>query len=320
MRRFVKYSIASIMCTLSLCSCGRKTSEGPVIGIAWCGDTTSNSYINTQNALKAAGIQCVMLDQVVSTDIPYESGLVPEECLDENLILKQEYATAVRTDSYRKSNVQDVMEGIDGVIFTGGGDISPTLFKVPEPWHGLEDDKTYGATRDVSDYILMDYCIAKDIPVLGICRGSQVLGVVSGATMIQDLTTWFEDQGISYDDSHRAVIDGKRSFASHGVDIKKGSLLYELVKTERLEGCPSWHHQVVDDVTGTCLEIVGTETTCGKTIVEAQQRTDCKFVLGIQFHPEGVFGSAIEEAPEEFKFFDKATAIELFQRFASYCK
>lgn len=319
MKRIFNFSLAAIMCATSLCGCGNQTADGPVIGIAWNGESTSNSSSNTQNALKAAGIDFVMIDEVMDFDLPYDStGFISGECIDEDSILKQEYATSVRRDTYRNSNVQDVMKGIDGVIFTGGGDICPTLFKDPEPWHGLEGDKTYNATRDVSEYLLMQYCIDNDIPVLGICRGSQVLGVVSGAPLIQDIPAWLESQGIGYDDSHRAVVDGKRSFASHGVDVKKGSLLHELVGTERLEGCPSWHHQAVGDVTGTDLEVVATEETCGQAIVEAQQRTDCKFVLGIQFHPEAVFGSVIEENPDGFM--DKDTAIRLFQGFAEYCR
>lgn len=307
------------MCTLT--GCRQQSAEGPIIGIAWCGNTSSNSYINTQNTLKAAGIKTVMLGQVINPEIPYVDGYITAECLDENLILKQEYASAVRSSSYKGSNVEDIVKGIDGVVFTGGEDICPTLYKNPQPWHGLAGESTYNATRDVSDYMLMDYCIAKDIPVLGICRGSQVLGVVSGATIIQDIQVWLESKGLPYDNNHRAVIDSEtRAFASHGADIKKGSLLYEIAGTERLEGCPSWHHQALDDITGTNLEIVSTELSSGVPVVEAEQRTDCKFVLGIQFHPEAVFGPAIEGTSRESEFMDKETAIKLFQRFEDFCR
>ena len=77
------------------------------------------------------------------------------------------------------------MQGIDGVFFTGGEDVSPSLFAKPQT--EANEGEEINATRDISDYTLMAYCLENDVPTLGACRGEQVLGIVSGAGFIQDI-------------------------------------------------------------------------------------------------------------------------------------
>lgn len=59
------------------------------------------------------------------------------------------------------------------------------------------------ATRDISDYTLMAYCLSKDVPTLGACRGMQVMSIVSGTGFIQDIPAYYQAKGKTYDDSHR---------------------------------------------------------------------------------------------------------------------
>lgn len=61
----------------------------------------------------------------------------------------------------------------------------------------------YGPARDISDFLLMRYALTNDIHMLCICRGMQILGACSGASIIADLGIYFERKGIEYDDSHR---------------------------------------------------------------------------------------------------------------------
>ena len=92
-------------------------------------------------------------------------------------------------------------------------DRSPSLYAVQEDWHHVEAEIDYNAARDVSDYLTMAYCLDHDIPILGFCRGSQMLGVVSGATMIQDLPVWFASHNLDYNYEHRREIsEGERIF------------------------------------------------------------------------------------------------------------
>ncbi|MBR2697351.1 MAG: gamma-glutamyl-gamma-aminobutyrate hydrolase family protein [Clostridia bacterium] len=88
------------------------------------------------------------------------------------------------------------------VLFTGGEDISSTPFFDPEPWHGIAAEIDHNAKRDVSDCLTMGCCLDNDIPVMGICRGMQMPGVVSGAEMIQGIPAWFAELGVEYDDTH----------------------------------------------------------------------------------------------------------------------
>ena len=67
----------------------------------------------------------------------------------------------------------------------------------------MEAREGYSAERDVSDYLLMSYCLGKDIPILAICGGMQMLSVVSGADMLRDIPYYLREQGIDYRYEHR---------------------------------------------------------------------------------------------------------------------
>ena len=155
------------------CITGRSSDAEGVIGIAWRSDADSEFFTNIARTLEDLGIPYAIVDQVVDYSIPYEGNSVASFCIDENDILLPVYAEKVKSELYHNSNIDEVMHARDyrAVIFTGGEDIAPTLLASPEPWHGIETEKDYNATRDVSDYLLMTYCIDNDIPVIGYCRG-----------------------------------------------------------------------------------------------------------------------------------------------------
>ena len=98
-----------------------------------------------------------------------------------------------------------------------------SLFYAPEKWHGIPAEIDYNAERDVSDYLTMSYCLDNDIPVMGLCRGMQMLPVISGAEMIQDLPAYFAESGIKYDYQHRnekKSADSYRDYAHHDVTVE----------------------------------------------------------------------------------------------------
>ena len=149
------------------------------------------------------------------------SGDVPvlTVCPSCQLMLKQEYADQIKAKNLANSNVGEAMAGIDGVFFTGGEDVSPSLFKVPQKEDNMGEE--INATRDISDYTLMAYCLSKDVPTLGACRGMQVMSIVSGTGFIQDIPAYYQAKGKTYDDSHRMPADAPdRDYARHVVDIK----------------------------------------------------------------------------------------------------
>ena len=116
-----------------------------------------------------------------------------------------------------------------------------------------------------------------------------MLVVVSGAPLIQDLGQYFAAQGKDYHYLHRMQRDeqGKRHYTPHDVTVTDTtSILYRIAGTVHIRKVPSWHHQACGDVTGTPLKVTGITLTDGIPVIEAIERTDQTFALGVQFHPE----------------------------------
>lgn len=291
-----------------------------IIGIAWREGVNGSSYLGTYKAIEAIGAKPILLGQVCSTDLQYTNGKVDSCHIDENDILLIEDASKIKANTYRHSNAAEVMQDIDAVVFTGGEDISPTLFREVEVWHGIEAEKDYNVTRDVSDYILMSYCIDKDIPILCICRGAQMLGVVSGAKLIQDIQTYYTEQGIPYDYSHRydkSDSTATKDYVSHpAIVTRKNSLFYNIFKCDTLEGCPSWHHQAIGKLEHTNAVATAVTTSSGIEIIEALEWPDKRFVLGVQFHPEIVMLKHEEAAENEDDYMSYSTTLLLFDALA----
>ncbi len=288
----------------------------PVVGIAWRADTDSEFFTNICKAVEAAGGTWVMLDQVRSADLSYDAEGRLTQGVTELGSLDATAAKFVRLNTWHDSNAEDVVKNVSIVLFTGGEDISPTLFYTPEPWHGIAEEIDYNAERDVSDYLTMTYCLDHDIPLMGFCRGMQMLSVVSGGEVIQDVPAYFAELGAEYNFEHRnqkSTPDSYRDYAPHDVQVSEDSFLYEMVGVAALEGCPSWHHQAVKNVDDTRLAVTGYTMTNGVLMIEAVERTDKTFAVGLQFHPEAALVKHMENAENRDDFMDYDTALSIFQ-------
>lgn len=290
----------------------------PYIGISWKSNT--QNYDSFKTVIRAAGGNPVELDRVTSTAVAYDKdGKILDSYLEESGMLKQEYADQIKAKNLANSNVGEAMAGIDGVFFTGGEDVSPTLFKVPQKEANMGEE--INATRDISDYTLMAYCLSKDVPTLGACRGMQVMSIVSGTGFIQDIPAYYQAKGKTYDDSHRMPADAPdRDYARHVVGIiETDSWMYDIVGADKLENVSSWHHQAVTDVTSdTGLTVVAKTTVNGLDIVEAVENQSKTFCLGVQFHPENDAKLALHDGkPEEAKC-DPDVCLTFFQYLVSY--
>ncbi|MBR1735882.1 MAG: gamma-glutamyl-gamma-aminobutyrate hydrolase family protein [Firmicutes bacterium] len=287
-----------------------------VVGIAWRADEDSEFYTNVCRAVEEAGGTWVKLEQVKSADMNYDDNGKLTAGVAETGALDEESGKLIRTNAWNDSNAEEAVKDVDIVLFTGGEDISPTLYLVPEEWHGIEEEKDYNAERDVSDYLTMSYCLDEDIPVLGFCRGMQMLSVISGGEVIQDIPTYFSEQGVEYDYQHRnqkETPDSYRDYAPHEVVVENDSILYDMVGTELLTGCPSWHHQAVKSVDNTPLAVTGYTDTNGIKMIEAVERTDKTFAVGLQFHPEAAVVKNIDNAENRADFLDYDTALNVFK-------
>ena len=269
-----------------ICTVNAEKREAPLIGVAWRRDQKAETFVAVCEALEEAGAIPVILDQVISSDLTYEDGILTD-AIDQTGELSGEAVKMIRCNTWQGSNVEDVTEGIAAVVFPGGEDISPSLYYDPQTPENIEG---YSPERDVSDFLLMNYCLEEDIPILAICRGMQMLSLVSGADIVQDITDYYEEQGIDYQYDHRNEPEKPgdyRDFAYHDVSVTdKDSLLYQITGMETITDVPSWHHQAVTSVDGTRLIVSGYTETDGLEIIEAVERPDKEFALGLQFHPE----------------------------------
>ena len=288
------------------------------VGMAW--QPNEAAYNRVILSIEAAGGEAVILPQMQPAGFEYDSTALCPKYIDESGVLLQEYAGIVKRDTYHGTDIAEVLSTVQAVVFLGGGDISPTLFAVPQPWHGIADDGPADASRDVSEYLTMAYCLDHDVPVLGLCRGLQMLGVVSGASLIQDLPTYFESMGLPYHHLHRMQRDaeGNRYYTPHDVLVTDHhSLLHAIAAVDTIGDVPSWHHQVVGDVTGTPLRVTGVTPTDGLDIIEAIERTDKRFALGVQFHPEEAVRKHLTNQPDALRFMPLDEAVAYFRALIS---
>jgi putative glutamine amidotransferase len=312
--RLGSFLILTVLSLSAVTACGSSSSK--TIGIAWRADLDSEFYTNVCTAIKEAGGTPVLLGQARSTDVVYGDGTsLQDACVDENGILKQSYATLIRSNAWAHSNVKDIIGSIKTVVFTGGEDISPTLYATPEPWHGIEAEKDYNATRDVSDYLTMSYCVENNLKLMGFCRGMQMLGVYSGASVMQDIPTYFKAHNLDYHYEHRneKVGDAYRDYAPHEVDVTSSSKLYTITGTNTIAGAPSWHHQALLSVANTTLTITATTLTSGVDMIEGIERSDKAYEIGLQFHPEAALVKRLNKADNQDKFMGYDQALAFFK-------
>ncbi len=167
-------------------------------------------------------------------------------------------------------DVLEIFDKCDGLLMTGGHDVSPALYNESKK-------ETCGVTcndRERIEQALYKNALEHDKPVLGICRGIQLINVLQGGTLYQDLPSEYAS-----DIEHH--MKPPYTNVAHYVNIKKETPLYDLLLTERL-GVNSYHHQAVKKL-GTDLEIMA-ESEDG--LVEAVRHTKKSFVWAFQWHPE----------------------------------
>ena len=159
----------------------------------------------------------------------------------------------------------NMLEGIDGLVLTGGADYNPL-------WYGEQPEKelhTINSTRDLPELLLTRLAFNRQIPILGICRGVQTMAIALGGNLVQDLKTPLKHGQ-----------DAPRSEATHSVTITEGSTLYGLYGQETFVN--SFHHQAVKDC-GSHLHVVA---TAPDGVIEAVESTEQKALMGVQWHPE----------------------------------
>jgi putative glutamine amidotransferase len=176
----------------------------------------------------------------------------------------------------------EAIAGCDALVLSGGVDVYPEFYggdrrypKAPDKWR---------KDRDNFERTVFGYALEHHLPVLGVCRGLQLINVLRGGTLIQDL-------GEEGDKTHEAVGD---TDMRHGVRIERDSLLYTITGEEAGEA-NSAHHQAIG-VLGDGLKVNCRADDGTIEGIEWKQADGKPFMLAVQWHPERMYTDKFRDA------------------------
>jgi putative glutamine amidotransferase len=180
---------------------------------------------------------------------------------------------------------------LDGLLLTGGGDIQPGRYG-EEP-AGTNVDSV-SLERDALEFAAIDAALERDLPILGLCRGAQILNVCFGGSLHQNIPADHPDSAVNH------AVPQPREGPAHDVAVEPGSLLHRAVQA-RAFGVNSRHHQAVKSP-GYGMEVVA---RAPDGVIEGIELVARRFVLGVQWHPEDMAGH-FESADRLFTAFVRA--------------
>lgn len=170
--------------------------------------------------------------------------------------------TSPYVDALRQAGIEAVFGtsfgGVSGLMLMGGTDVNPARYGEPR----LPETEDPDDDRDAAEAALIAEALERDLPILAICRGMQMLNVQHGGTLLQ----------------HLAQHPPKKD---HSIEIVPGTRLARIAGSERHREVNSRHHQSVARL-GAGLVV----SARAGNIIEAIERPDKRFVVGVQWHPE----------------------------------
>lgn len=171
---------------------------------------------------------------------------------------------------YETDRLGELLDRLDGIIFSGGGDINPLLLG-EEP---IKELHSITPERDQQELLLARLAYDRQIPMLGICKGIQIINAALGGTLYQDIHTQMEGIRIKHNQ------DQDRRYPSHQVTISRGSILEKIFGTELAVN--SFHHQACKSAAP------GLKVTAMSSdgVIEAIESDEFKSIMGVQWHPE----------------------------------
>ena len=169
-------------------------------------------------------------------------------------------------------NLGELVEIFDGFLLSGGGDVDPVHYdgSLQPNLHSLDAD------RDTFELALLPLILQQDKPLLTICRGTQVLNIALGGSLIEDIVTQIPQAG-----KHDWYPDYDRDMLVHTVTINQGSRLAGILGQSQVQ-TNSLHHQALDRM-GKGLVVSG---RAEDGVIEAVEMPSQNFVVGVQWHPE----------------------------------
>lgn len=178
----------------------------------------------------------------------------------------------------------------DGILLTGGNDVAPAMY-------GEADSGKCGyicELRDKMEARLFRLALKYDKPMLGICRGHQIMNVCLGGTMWQDLPSERPSDVIHH-------MDYPYDRSSHEINIVKSTILHDIVGKDRI-GVNSCHHQAIKELSPKLRVMAAADDG----IIESVCMPDRNFVVGVQWHPE-------------FSYLKDPISMKIFAAFVKAC-
>lgn len=172
--------------------------------------------------------------------------------------------------------LRGIVERLDGLVLTGGGDVDPRCYGETDAAGLAQDIKPI---RDETELQVSRWAAGEDKPLLGICRGHQVVNVALGGTLYTDIFTQIRT-ALAHD-----LDDQPLNHYVHQVVIEPDSRLARIVGTTRI-AANSRHHQAVQTV-GAGLAVTA---RAPDGIIEATEKPDARFLVTVQWHPENMCG------------------------------
>lgn len=172
---------------------------------------------------------------------------------------------------------------IDGLVLSGGSDLDPS-------YYGEEPTPELGVTlpeRDAFEMALLGHALERSVPVLGICRGLQVLNVALGGTLYQDLPSQFGTDGLI---AHRQQMPKWQW--THEIEVSGGSGTASIMKSTDLR-VNSYHHQAIKDLAEPLVAVA----YASDGVIEAVESPDLSehWLLGVQWHAEAMRGASRQQ-------------------------
>lgn len=208
---------------------------------------------------------------VIGITLPYENER-------DRYFLPRAYAASIEAaggmpillTNLKEPEINNILTHLDGILLTGGSDVDPRYFgEEPLPQTGeITPD------RDEFEIKLSKLVLKRNIPILAICRGIQVLNIAAGGTIYQDINT----QCIKPIKHNQ---NAPRWYDSHEISIGKNTKLYDILGIDNLR-VNSFHHQAIKNTAKNF--IINAKSSDG--IIEGIESVVHKFALGVQWHPE----------------------------------
>jgi putative glutamine amidotransferase len=169
----------------------------------------------------------------------------------------------VLISEYNLSHINEILNRANGILLSGGGDIHPKFFK-----HNLNDKvNNINVARDIFEIELVRNALAKNLPILGICRGIQIINVALGGSISSNAENHMQDK--------------TKNIPTHYVILNNRTKLHSIVQRNKIK-VNSLHHQAIDHL-GKNLVV---SSLSEDKIIESVEHRNKKFVIGLQWHPE----------------------------------